>query len=147
MFSDLQQRDGMRDQRFCFMTGAASASVSSPRPTISDANIQGINATAGYRLESDGDIVHTDTSGQTDVGDWLSRKSAAPGAWEVRATLSSGSAPVSGTLNTWQALTSNREWTNSAATVTSVLLIEIRLASGAVRASATVTIECQLVGP
>lgn len=88
-------------------------------------------ATAIWTLESDGDIIESTTSaGDVDAGDWIDPKSSAPGSYEVRATLVSGSID-SGILNTWLPLSSTRSWsvgvtvagTNQSATLT----VEIRL--------------------
>ncbi len=52
------------------------------------------------------------------------------GDYEIRATLTSGDTPDTGTLDTWQALSGTREWTLTEetldATETSTILIEIR---------------------
>lgn len=69
----------------------------------------GAPATASITFESDGDII-TVGSFTVDAGDWISPKSAAPGSYEIRATLNSGDTPT-GTLGSWLALSSNRTWT------------------------------------
>lgn len=90
-----------------------------------------------YSLESDGDIVvHSSTP--ADVGDWVTPKAFAPGAYECRATLNSGTLS-SGTTGSWLALTSTRTWT-CANTASANLTIEIRDASTTVVATGTVII-------
>ena len=80
--------------------------------------------------------------GGATVGNWITPTSAAGAAYEVRATLVSGSSP--GGLNTWLSLGSAQSWTLSTAsvgTVTCQLTIEIRSASSlAVVATGTVTL-------
>lgn len=102
-------------------------------------------ANAGYRLGNDGNIYSETGSGFFDGGtDWINPTSAAGSAYEVRALIVSGSVS-SGTIGSWQALSSNWEWIVSRSTIgtsTAVLTIEIRLASdGSVLDSATITIE------
>jgi hypothetical protein len=81
-------------------------------------------------FESDGDII-TNGFSIVDAGDWISPKSAAPGSYEIRATLNSGDTPV-GTLGSWLALTSTRTWSltkpgNIAGFRECELTVEIRL--------------------
>jgi hypothetical protein len=107
----------------------------------------GGSQTATYTLESDGDIVRFTTPlGSGDIGDWISPKSAAPSNYEVRATLNSGSL-TSGTTDSWLALTSNRSWSLTRVVVGAAdqvdLTIEIRKGSGAVLATATVTLDAE----
>lgn len=70
-------------------------------------------ASATYRLSSSGDVFIISTRfGIQDVGDWISPKSSAPGLYEVRADLASGSGPLtSGTLGSWVALSTSPSWT------------------------------------
>ena len=103
--------------------------------------------TATYTLESDGDVVRvTTTLGSADIGDWISPKASAPSDYEVRATLNSGTL-TSGTTGSWLALSSNRSWTLTRATVGAAdqvnLTIEIRKGAGATLASATVTLDAE----
>lgn len=88
-----------------------------------------------YRLESDGDVI---VGAGSDQGDWVTPKASAPGAYEVRATLNSGTL-ASGTTGTWQALTTTRSWT-CAFDGTANLTIEIRDGSAVVQDSGTVII-------
>ena len=81
-------------------------------------------------------MVHS--SAPTDAGDWVSPKAFAPGAYECRATLNSGTL-LTGTTGSWLALTSTRTWT-CANTASANLTIEIRDASTTVVATGTVII-------
>lgn len=67
------------------------------------------------------------------------------GDYEIRATLSSGTTPDTGTIGSWEALSTMREWTVTEETPddteTSTLLIEIRwTGDNVVRDSATYTL-------
>ena len=110
-----------------------------PTRTITTQFVSGTN-TASVQFQSDGDIVAPSGTPSASLGDWIDPKSSAPGDYEIRATLSSGSTP-SGTLNTWQALTSSRTWsltgTNSA---TSQIFFEIRDGEGTVQDDGTITL-------
>lgn len=101
-------------------------------------------AICNYTWESDGDIIESfeeaDVPNTTDRGDWIVPKSAAPGLYEVRATVTAG-ALSSGTTGTWLALTTTRTWsvqrtTNGTSSCT--MTIEIRNNGGAVLGSCTV---------
>ena len=103
--------------------------------------------TATYTLESDGDVMSATTDGgSVDAGDWIDPKANAPSDYEVQATLVAGTLST-GTTGSWLALSSNRSWTLQRVTVgvaTQVTLtIEIRKGSGAVLASATVTLDAE----
>jgi hypothetical protein len=123
-------KQGANDLSSLFMD-IASSPITLTSVTIESFGVAPANATSGYTLESDGDIIRGINASNVDIGDWIVPKASAPGTYEVRATLSSGLTPV-GTLNTWQALTSNRFWSlvrSTLGTSTSVLLIEIRQGS------------------
>jgi hypothetical protein len=118
--------------------------------TLSDVTIESdvvspTNPSVAYALENDGDIMRTIQVSNVDIGDWIVPKAAAPGAYECRATLSSGTAPNGGAaLATWLPLTTTRFWAqsrNTNGTTTTVLLIEIRLGVTTV-GSCTVTLRC-----
>jgi hypothetical protein len=102
--------------------------------------------TAGFKLEIDGDVsTEFDGVAGNDVGDWISPKASAPGLYEARATIVSGSVTTgSSATATWLALTSELQWRRLSAavdvTVTCVLTIEIRLNGGAVLDTSTVTL-------
>lgn len=103
--------------------------------SVSSINFQPFESTASIEFQSDGDIITFSSSDgvSIDQGDWISPKSAAPGSYEIRATLVSGDTP-SGTFNTWLPLTSNRTWAltklgNFPDILQCQLTIEIRLGS------------------
>jgi hypothetical protein len=103
--------------------------------------------TATYTLESDGDVMSATTDGgSVDAGDWIDPKANAPSDYEVQATLVAGTLST-GTTGSWLALSSNRSWTLQRVTVGAAtqvtLTIEIRKGSGAVLASATVTLDAE----
>jgi len=85
------------------LTGGGGASDTVAAPGTAQATCQ---------FESDGDIVSiTTTSGTVDVGDWVTPRAVAPGAYEILAHVNSGTSPTGSALDTWLALTSNRSWT------------------------------------
>lgn len=91
------------------------------------------NGSPSITIDSIGSQWHTNPAAGVGTGIW------------VRATLSSGTTP-SGTLNTWQELSTNRAWSNSRSTAgdtTSTLLLEFSGNSGgtAPLGQATVIIE------
>jgi hypothetical protein len=105
--------------------------------------------TATYTLESDGDVVTATTPlGSSDISDWIDPKASAPSDYEVKATLNSGTLNGgSSATGSWLALTTNRSWGVTQIIVgvadTGDLTIEIRKGSGAVLASATVTLDAE----
>jgi hypothetical protein len=129
---------------------AAFGAIGGDKISLSGVAVASIGAgsqTATYTLESDGDVVRETTPlGSSDIGDWIDPKANAPSDYEVQATLNSGTL-TSGTTGSWLALTSNRSWTLTRATVgaadTVDLTIEIRKGSGATLASAPVTLEVE----
>lgn len=69
--------------------------------SIDDSTAAPDTAQAGVTFEADGDIASfTSAAGSVDVGDWITPKAVAPGAYEIMAHQNSGDA-VSGTLDTW----------------------------------------------
>ena len=129
---------------------AAFAAIGGDQIALSNVSVSSIGAgsqTATYTLESDGDVVSDSTIfGPVDEGDWITPKANAPSDYEVQATLNAGTL-TSGTTGSWLALTSNRSWTLTQATVGAAtqvdLTIEIRKGSGATLASATITLEAE----
>ena len=129
---------------------AAFAAIGGDKISLSGVAVSSVGSgsqTATYTLESDGDVVRATTPlGSSDIGDWITPKASAPSDYEVRATLNSGTL-TSGTTGSWLALTSNRSWTLTQATVGAAdpvdLTIEIRKGSGATLASATVTLDAE----
>ena len=90
-----------------------------------------LNATAGYRVNTSGIAEQLLGTSYTTLETWLTSGYTASN-YEVRATLQSGTTP-SGTLGSWLALSSSREWSLNAVvpgtTVDCTLLIEIRNAT------------------
>lgn len=89
-------------------------------------------ALAKSEFQSDGDIHSINTIGSVDEGDWISPKSAAPGAYEIMAHQDSGDAldVTSDALDTWLALSSTRQWsisTIASGLKTASLTVSIRL--------------------
>jgi hypothetical protein len=99
---------------------AAFAAIGGDQIALSNVSVSSIGAgsqTATYTLESDGDVMSDSTIfGPVDEGDWITPKANAPSDYEARATLNSGTM-TSGTTGSWLALTSNRSWTLTQATV------------------------------
>ena len=97
--------------------------------------------TAGYRLNTSGIAESLVQAAYSTIETW--RVVGAGSDYEVRATLVTGDALTSGTVGTWQALSSSQEWQISAwkPSKMSELLIEIRTTAGVVVDSATVTLE------
>ena len=129
---------------------AAFAAMGGDRISLSGVSVSSVGTgtqTATYTLESDGDVMSATTDGgSVDEGDWIDPKAAAPSDYEVQATLVGGTLST-GTTGSWLALTSNRSWTLQRVTVGVAdqvdLTIEIRKGSGAVLASATVTLDAE----
>jgi len=122
---------------------AVLAVLSGADDPVIDVNAGSYTAQVGvggsYTLESDGDVLVNSGLGLAqDIGDWIDPKDEAPGAYEVRATLNSGSLN-SGTTGSWLALTSTRTWTCSS-TLEANLTVEIRDGAGDVQDSGTVII-------
>ncbi len=96
---------------------------------VTDFAISPTDATAGYQLESDGDITRQDP-GNSDAGDWIVPRLAAGGSYEVRATLQAGSLDAgSDAVGSYLALSATRLWrcrVTALGQQTATLLIEIR---------------------
>ena len=104
--------------------------------TVNDASISDLgfltSTSAGIRFESNGtvDYLRNPNSDTLNVYDWVDPTSSAPGSYVIRATqtASSGSGTFTGTLNTWQALTTSRTWQvtkNAEGSFSRTLTIEI----------------------
>lgn len=76
---------------------------------VDDVELAPSSALARIDFESDGDITSITSVGSVDSGDWITPKAIAPGSYEIMAHQNSGDA-VTGTLDTWQALSSSRSW-------------------------------------
>lgn len=130
------------------MAGMGGPIVSLSAGTTSHTVVSPTAATAGYQLESDGDVGArgNGTGGAyADIGDWITPKAAAGATYECRVTLVSGTLS-SGTTGTWLALSTTRTWTVAATSSvkTCTFTIEIRRASdGAVLASVNRTVTAE----
>lgn len=116
-------------------------------PTYAAAGFDGGGGTAfaSFELQSDGDVVLNEGLGDGDVGDWVNPKSAAPGSYEVRATLVSGTL-ASGTTGSWLALTTSRSWSvfqSGPGSAAATLTVEIRI-DGVVQDTTTVTLSADV---
>lgn len=138
------------------MSGAVAMMLGAgvPRVNISggfganDSQFDPTPAFAGVAFESDGDVTETTTSGSADAGDWITPKSAAPGAYEISVHQDSGDAldGGSGALDTWVALSSG--WsasitqtglgTKAASLTASIRLGGVTLSSGNISLQAQV---------
>lgn len=121
--------------------------VSIEDQTVAQTEFSPTPATVSYQLQGDGDVEATAGGSPFPLGTWITPTSSAGAAYEVRATIVSGSL-TSGTTGTWQALNANRTWTLTRFSVglsETILTIEIRRASdGAVLTSATITLQAQV---
>jgi len=81
--------------------GDAEDSQASPTPAV-----------AQIVFEADGDIQRIVTAGTTDIGDWITPKAAASGAFEIFAHQDSGDALDVGSsaLDSWLSLSTGRNW-------------------------------------
>lgn len=119
------------------------------KPIAGSANhvVAGV-ATANVAFNASGSQVKTEGGTPTNLGNWIQPLIGMAG-YEIRATLTSGTNPTTGTMNTWQNLGTSRLWENSQAVVgtkTSTILFEIReAASGIVRGSASFQIEAERI--
>lgn len=120
------------------MTGAiailASNSASTGQVSISNQAIIAsgtTSQTAAYQANLSGAIRGGENGVYSSLETWL--RSGAASDYEIRATLLSGDAVESGTMNTWQGLGTTREWSQDAKLYDteyySILTIEIRLAA------------------
>jgi hypothetical protein len=103
---------------------------------IADNTISPTDAEVGYRLTNGGvaqsfegvAAAYADIVGE----EWhYPRRTIVAGEYEARATLTAGTNPTTGTMDTWQDLGTTRAWenldaTNGDSTTTSTILIEIR---------------------
>jgi hypothetical protein len=107
------------------------------------------NASASIRFQTDGEIQNQ--NGAT-IGQWHYPDGGSPGdSYDIRATANPDT-PDTGTMNTWQSLSSNRTWTENRTTPPGVgtdevvFDIEIRGGGGgSAIASTTVTLRAEVV--
>jgi hypothetical protein len=123
--------------------GTTAETVTISDEFISSTRVASGTAVSTYTLSSTGDINRTVNTNTTDIGDWITPKSAAAN-YECFATLSSGTLS-SGTTGSWLALTSSRGWTRNRSTTgtsTAVIVVEIRkTGTSTVLDTATITLE------
>ena len=125
-----------------FIKGAAG-----PAFALTNQSITSNHATspyAAYTVRRNGEIGKETTEGGSSLVEyWVDpRSSAVCDAFEVRVTMTSGTLSA-GTSGSWLALTSDRDFSVSMATngtKAATFTVEIRYASGAVVASATITL-------
>lgn len=117
--------------------------------TVTDIDfISPFSASVLLTYESDGTISTFLTQGSDNadaLGNWIDPLSSAPGNYEIKATLSSGTL-TSGVTGTWLALTSDRSWSvsrSTTGTTSATLTIEIRDDGGPTLDSGTVTISAE----
>ncbi len=127
----------------------AAVGLGSTLATLSNASPETTGnspVTTGIEFNVDGRLTSSHTSGGgTVISNQVNTRWCNPAgnpAASIRATLSSGATPTTGTLNTWQSLSSTRSWSlTSTATDSTVLLIQISLDGGTtVHTSATYTL-------
>lgn len=113
--------------------------------TLSDTTSTGVKGrTAGVIVANTGAFYNYISNTPVVISNWISPLTNFD-QFEVRATLSSGDSPTGGTLDTWQELSTSRNWTLSSIvvdeTLSSTLLIEIRwTGNNVVQDSCTVTL-------
>ena len=131
------------------LTGVPSSSIATTNATVSATVITAPSgsgtASASVTYASNGDHTGLGSIAAT-YADWLVSGAAAD--YQIRATLMSGTAPTSGTMNTWQALSSNRSWALAVGAGNddfSTFKIEIRLAASPNTVLDTATITLNVV--
>ena len=107
------------------------------------------SANVNINFQRDGDI--SALGGTPGAGAWIEPRSATIGdSYQIRATLNSGTSPASGTLNTWQALSSTRawSWTRSGIgfTLANVTFQIRRVSDSVVVVSQAVSVLCEVNG-
>ena len=102
-------------------------------------------ATAGIRLTNAGAVDTREGATYFNQGDWVTPTSAAGNAYEARVSSVSGGSLTSGTVNTWLALGTTREWFVSRSIIGAITItftLEIRdAATSTVLATSSVTLE------
>ena len=92
------------------LLGAGISSIITAVPVfVSEVNDSSV--TVSVTFSSSGAEITTINGSNTVEGSWVTPPNTASD-WEIRATLSSGTTP-SGTLDTWEALTTSRVWSLS----------------------------------
>lgn len=99
--------------------------------------------TASIAYQNDGDIQTDTTDGSLDVGDWISPKALAPGAYTIRVHVDSGTLDSGDSVDADLALSTTRSWGISQAAVGSksaTITVTIKDAGGNTVASGQVTL-------
>lgn len=131
------------------LLGSGGVAVSLNNNSVSD--IQGSPATAAGSITVNRDGTVTFVGNASSAGfDWATPKTSSVGdAYQVKMTLDSGDAPVSGTIGSFLALTSNRTWewlvSTGPGTKIASCTLEIANASGVVLATCTVSVDVESV--
>lgn len=97
-----------------FLGVGLSSSITAPSVAVGGVDTGPVSVEIVY--STDGKLRSTFNGNTTIEGDWVTPNSA-NAEWEIRATLVSGDTPSSGSLNTWQALSSVRGWSLIRSTV------------------------------
>lgn len=126
------------------LAASVGVNVDISNQTISDFAIATNDARASYQLRSDGSVWELLLQGgNSELEKWIDPDSAAPGDYEVRVTVNSGSLDIGDSTGIWLALTSNRSWgceVTGIGTSTANITVDIRLGSLTV-ASAVITLD------
>jgi hypothetical protein len=108
--------------------GTSNVVIAITNQTISAGVFPPDTAEAGYRLNSNGKVYRNQNGSLTEIETWCTPTSEASN-YEARVTLLSGTTP-SGTVGSWVALSSTRDWTIQETvpgdTDTSSIKVEIR---------------------
>lgn len=131
--------------------GASGARLRVTGGSFSDTTATPFNPSVSYNVLNNGtETWSSSSSGNGSIGNWITPTSLAGAAYDVRATVVSGTTPTGSATGSWLSLGTSQSWTLGTASVTTVtcqLTIEIRnatslavLASGTVNLSATKTL-------
>lgn len=93
------------------LIGSSSDTISITNTTATDITTSPSDATAGYRLDSDGKVYRIEGASTVVYEDWVVPNGNA-GNYESRVTVVSG-ALTTGNANIWEALSIDRTWTVS----------------------------------
>lgn len=93
------------------LLGSGSSSIVTAQ-TVAVSALSTSTATASVVFRANGSQATGENGSLSTIGNWVNPAFAA-NEWEIRATLDSGVTPSVGTLNTWEALTSDRIWSLS----------------------------------
>lgn len=129
------------------MGSSADAVISITDQNISYSSGGLTQSTAGYRLNANGQAEANEQNSYSTLEQWCTPTSAASN-YEVRATMNYGTL-ASGTVGSWLALSSSREWTVFASIGTNEqagFTVEIRrTGTTTVLDSATITLEADAI--